>query len=96
MSQDDLAEVLSVTRQTISQWEQINGDRPSFDNLVLLVTVLQVSWNDLMDGEIENQKIHNPDFERFSGIVRALEIFAERADELTSHIGSPKGGNGNE
>ena len=47
MSQDELAEKLSVTRQSISLWE--NGQtQPSLENIVALAKLFQVSTDELL------------------------------------------------
>jgi len=50
-SQQKLADKLKVARQTIIEWEDPDGNRPSFDCLVELVATLRVSWGRLMAGE---------------------------------------------
>lgn len=48
LSQEQLAEQLDVTRQTVSSWERDNS-YPDLDLLVRLADVLKVSPNDLLD-----------------------------------------------
>ena len=56
MTQEQLAKKLGVQRQSITEWEKHDGKRPDFLNLVCLVTALDVSWNRLMDGEVQKVK----------------------------------------
>lgn len=50
MSQDELAEKLNVTRQSVSLWE--NGQtQPSLENIVALAKLFQVSTDELLDSE---------------------------------------------
>ena len=49
LSQEELAERLKVSRQTVSKWEQGNG-YPEVEKLLLLSEVLSVSLDRLMGG----------------------------------------------
>lgn len=68
MSQDVLAEVLSVTRQALSRWE--NGlSAPSIDSLITLSRIFGLSFEELLcleeDVEIDPENIfagHDRDF----------------------------------
>lgn len=68
MSQDILAECLSVTRQALSRWE--NGlSAPSIDSLIILSRIFGVSFEELLcledDPEIDPENIfagHDRDF----------------------------------
>ena len=50
MSQDELAEKLNVTRQSISLWET-GQTQPSLDNIVALAKLFNISTDDLLTGE---------------------------------------------
>lgn len=52
MTQDDLAEKLSIAKGTLSTWER-DDKRPSYKKLEKLCEVLEVGMNDLID-EINN------------------------------------------
>lgn len=55
MSQEELAEKVYVTRQTISNWE--NGKSyPDIHSLLLLSSVFDVSLDQLIKGDIETMK----------------------------------------
>lgn len=55
LSQEDLAEKVFVTRQTISNWE--NGKNyPDINSLVLLSTLFGVSLDILVKGDLEEMK----------------------------------------
>ena len=62
MSQEDLAEIMDVSRQAVSKWEQGLG-YPEVEKLLLLSSKLNISLDSLMATEIaqkndtENQKI---------------------------------------
>ena len=55
LSQDDLAEKVYVTRQTISNWEN-NRNYPDIRSLVLLSNVFGVSLDILVKGDLEQMK----------------------------------------
>ena len=50
MSQDELAEKLEVSRQSVSLWE--NGQtQPTVDNIIALTKIFNISANDLLGDE---------------------------------------------
>ena len=54
LSQEDLAEKLSVSRQSIYKWE--NGESlPSFDRIKFIAKLFNVSFDFLMDDSISNE-----------------------------------------
>jgi transcriptional regulator with XRE-family HTH domain len=58
LTQDDVAEKLNVTRQTISKWET-NQSTPDFDKIVPLCDLFEISPNELLKGEKESSKTEN-------------------------------------
>ena len=50
LTQDDVAEKLNVTRQTVSKWET-NKSTPDFDKIVPLCELYEISPNELLTGE---------------------------------------------
>ena len=58
LTQDDLAEKLNVTRQTVSKWET-NQSTPDFDKIVPLCELYEISPNELLTGEKQEQKTSN-------------------------------------
>ena len=50
LSQEELAEKLGVTRQTISKWET-EESKPDFDKIIPLCMVLGISSDELLTGE---------------------------------------------
>ena len=52
LSQGDLAEQLSVSRQSVSKWEN-NSAVPDLDKLVKLSTIFGVSLDELVKGEMQ-------------------------------------------
>lgn len=55
MSQEELADHIYVSRQTISNWEN-NKTYPDVNSLVLLSAVFQVSLDKLIKGDIDAMK----------------------------------------
>lgn len=58
ISQEDLAEIMGVSRQAISKWEQGSG-YPEIDNLLLLSNKLNLSLDYLMLGETKSMEEYN-------------------------------------
>lgn len=58
LTQDDVAEKLNVTRQTVSKWET-NQSTPDFDKIVPLCDLFEISPNELLKGEKESSKTEN-------------------------------------
>ena len=50
LTQDDVAEKLNVTRQTVSKWET-NQSTPDFDKILPLCELYGISPNELLKGE---------------------------------------------
>ncbi len=52
MSQDELADKLNVSRQSVSLWE--NGQtQPTIDNIIALANIFNVTANDLFGDDIK-------------------------------------------
>ncbi len=54
LSQEDLAEILDVSRQAVSKWEQGIG-YPEVEKLLLLSSKLSISLDSLMESEITQE-----------------------------------------
>lgn len=67
LSQEDLAEKVYVTRQTISNWEN-NKSYPDIHSLLLLSSLFDVSLDQLIKGDIETMKeiINEQDVREFN------------------------------
>lgn len=74
LSQDELAEKIYVSRQTISNWET-NKSYPDIKSLLLVSSLFNISLDTLVKGDIEEmrQEIKLEDIHRFS---REANIFA--------------------
>lgn len=57
-SQDELADMLNVSRQAVSKWERSESS-PDTDNLIALARLYNVSLDELLGFDHENQKEHN-------------------------------------
>ena len=55
MTQENVAEKIYVSRQTISNWEN-ERSYPDVHNLIMLCDIYSVSLDDLMKGDIETMK----------------------------------------
>lgn len=62
LSQEQLAERIFVSRQTISNWEN-NRNYPDIKSLLLLSEIFEVSLDNLIKGDLEKMKkqINNED-----------------------------------
>ena len=56
LSQEEVAEILNVTRQTISKWET-NQSTPDFDKIIPLCEMYDISADELLTGTKKEQKI---------------------------------------
>ena len=56
LTQDNLAERIFVSRQTISNWEN-DKSYPDINSIILLSEVLEVSVDNLIKGDVEQMKI---------------------------------------
>lgn len=63
LTQDDVAEKLNVTRQTVSKWET-GQSTPDFDKIVPLCELYEISPNELLMGEKEEPEKETVDSEK--------------------------------
>ena len=54
LSQEELAEILDVSRQAVSKWEQGAG-YPEVEKLLLISNKLNISLDELMSNEVQNK-----------------------------------------
>lgn len=66
LSQEDLAELLGVSRQAVSKWEQGEG-YPEVENLLVLAGKLKISLDRLMGMEIDRET--SPEKGRVTGTI---------------------------
>lgn len=80
LSQDELAERIFVTRQSISNWEN-DKNYPDIKSLLLLSSLFDISLDTLVKGDLEEMKeqIKTEDIKRFNkdGGIFTLLLLAE-------------------
>ncbi len=76
MSQDELAEKIFVSRQSISNWEN-DKTYPDIKSLLLLSEVFQVSLDQLIKGDLEIMKkeIEKQDLVEFERDAKIFTVF---------------------
>ncbi|MDE5770960.1 MAG: helix-turn-helix domain-containing protein [Ruminococcus sp.] len=75
LSQEQLAERIFVSRQTISNWEN-DKNYPDIKSLLLLSEVFEVSLDDLVKGDLEEMKnqINDKDISKFRKLSNILAV----------------------
>ncbi len=75
LSQEELAEKIYVTRQTISNWEN-KKSYPDIHSLLLLSSVFEISLDRLIKGDIEKmkQEIDKEEVERFNHLGKRFAL----------------------
>lgn len=75
LSQEQLAERVFVSRQTISNWEN-DKNYPDIKSLLLLSEVFEVSFDDLVKGDLEEMKkqINSEDVNKLKRLSAVLTI----------------------
>lgn len=76
-SQEEIANKLNVTRQTISKWET-DQSTPDFDKIVPLCDLFGISTDEFLRGEITNKKTYSSGEEKNrhkSSIVVSFSVF---------------------
>ncbi len=75
LSQEQLAERIFVSRQTISNWEN-DKNYPDIKSLLLLSEVFEVSLDDLVKGDLEEMKnqINDEDISKFKKLSNVLTV----------------------
>ena len=76
LTQDDVAEKLNVTRQTVSKWET-NQSTPDFDKIIPLCELYGISADELLKGEKQSTETNNnEDKEPFEMAEAKKHIFS--------------------
>ena len=81
-TQDDVAEKLNVTRQTISKWET-NQSTPEFEKILPLCELYGISPNELLKGEKE--EIVNEKHDEFNWEEAKKHLFTRGKDDKDSY-----------
>lgn len=76
LSQDNLAERVFVSRQTISNWEN-NKSYPDINSIVLLSEVFEISIDNLIKGDVEQMKkeINTEEVKKMNWYSLMMSIF---------------------
>lgn len=79
LSQEEVAEKLNVTRQSVSKWET-DESKPDFDKIVPICELYEISTNELLNGtkeEKEKQEVEtiNKDNKKKRALIIAIAIF---------------------
>ena len=81
LTQDDVAEKLNVTRQTVSKWET-NQSTPDFDKIVPLCELYEISPNELLTGEKQEQEtVDNEKNDEFNWNEAKKHLFTRGKDD---------------
>lgn len=77
LSQEELAEKIYVSRQTISNWEN-EKSYPDIHNILMLSVLFDVSLDELVKGDIDTMKkeIANSSFDRWAWVMLISLILA--------------------
>lgn len=60
LSQEEVAEKINVSRQTVSKWET-NQSTPDFDKIIPLCELFEISTDELITGKKDNKEYINED-----------------------------------
>ena len=76
LSQEEFADKIFVTRQTVSNWEN-DKNYPDINSLVLMTEIFGISLDSLVKGDIEKmqEEIKKEDIEYFNKANRRLTLF---------------------
>ena len=76
LSQEQLAEMLNVSRQAITKWENDNG-LPDIDNLIAISKLLEITLDELVMGEsrIKDEAIKSRSNNIAMHLVSAISFF---------------------
>lgn len=81
LTQERLAELLSVSRQAVSKWEQGVG-YPETEKLIILAKVLDTSLDWLFETELTNKEKVDIQSPILPGLVSGLEEFSSALNTL--------------
>ena len=79
LSQEEVADKLNVTRQTVSKWET-DESKPDFDKIVPICELYEISTNELLSGtkeEKEEQEVEviNKDNKKKRALIISIAVF---------------------
>ena len=81
LSQDALGEVLGISRQSVSKWEQGNST-PDIDNIGKLAEFYGVSIDSLVKGEAQEEEVENAtaESEEEKAVNELIDEFTGKAE----------------
>lgn len=79
LSQEEVAERLNVTRQSVSKWET-DESKPDFDKIVPICELYEISTNELLNGTKEEKEekeveVINNDNKKKRAIIISIAVF---------------------
>lgn len=84
LTQDDVAEKLEVTRQTISKWET-NQSTPDFDKIVPLCNLYEITPNELLMKEGQKENSQNEQENNYENMTK-VQIKQKSAEIVSTSI----------
>ncbi len=87
LSQEDVADKLNVTRQTVSKWET-NQSTPDFDKILPLCELFEISTQELLTGKApeENNNINTQNVENENKVLTKEEVRKKSAEVVSTSI----------
>lgn len=88
LSQEEVADKLNVTRQTVSKWET-NQSTPDFDKIVPLCELFEISTQELLTGkapEEKNNNINTQNGENENKVLTKEEVRKKSAEVVSTSI----------
>lgn len=80
-SQEELADLLDVSRQSVSKWES-GTTYPEMDKLLSLCKIFNISLDDLTNDEISTESIKEKNKNNFSNLVDAILEMVSKSIEM--------------
>lgn len=80
-SQEELAEQLSVSRQSVSKWEGAQAV-PDLQKIIMMADIFGVSTDYLLKDEIEEKKVDSSIVEESTSTKEAIKVTLEEANEF--------------
>ena len=85
LSQEEVADKLNVTRQTVSKWET-NQSTPDFDKIIPLCELFEISTEELLTGKTGEEKNNNINVENENKVLTKEEVRRKSAEVVSTSI----------
>ena len=85
LSQEEVADKLNVTRQTVSKWET-NQSTPDFDKKIPLCELFEISTEELLTGKTGEEKNNNINVENENKVLTKEEVRRKSAEVVSTSI----------